>query len=237
VRAPQAPSSDAIGRTGAAVAGAGVNLGWMEPARVSPAERRRSETDERRRRILEATLDVSLDVGESGTFIQEVCQRAAVSVGTLYHHFGSKDQLIATLHYTILDDYQAGAGPILAADPPAEEGIRETVAYHVRWLVGHPRPGMFLLQHPFAGYRSRQVPAGLVAENEAFLATVHEWLERRMTEGSLRRLPFDVVVALLIGPLHNWVRGQLFLDPERAARRAEETLALLAEGAWQALRP
>lgn len=203
----------------------------------SPADRRRSETDERRRRILEATLDVFLDVGESGTFIQEVCRRSGVSVGTLYHHFGSKDQLIATLHYALLDDYQSGAGPILAADPPAEAGVRDTVAYHVRWLVGHPRPAMFLLQQPFAGYRSDQVPRALVAENEAFLDTVHGWLDRRMEDGQLRRLPFDVVVALLIGPLHNWVRAQLFLDPGRAARRAPEAAGVLADGAWRSLRP
>lgn len=199
--------------------------------------RTRESTGQRRRDILDAALDTFIEVGESGTFIQEVCSRAEVSVGTLYHHFGSKDQLIATLHYTLLDEYQSGAGPILAVDPPAEPGIRETVAYHVRWLVGHPRPATFLLQHPFAGYRSAQVPADLVEQNDHFLATVHGWLDRRMAAGELKMLPFDVVVALLIGPLHNWVRGAIWLDPGRAARKADGAIVALADGAWQALRP
>ena len=199
--------------------------------------RTREETGRRRRAILDAALDTFLDVGEVGTFIQEVCNRAGVSVGTLYHHFGSKDQLIATLHYTLLDEYQSGAGPILAADPPAEAGVRDTVAYHVRWLIGHPRPATFLLQQPFAGYRSDQVPADLIDANDRFLTTVQGWLDRRMEDGSLKRLPFDVVVALLIGPLHQWVRAQLYLDPKRAARRAEGAIAVLADGAWAALRP
>ena len=204
------------------------------PARES---RRRENTAQRQREILEATLDVFIDVGESGTFIQEVCQRSDVSVGTLYHHFGSKDQLIATLHYTLLGDYQSGAGPILARDPDAEDGVRDTVAYHVRWLVDHPRPATFLLQQPFAGYRSEQVPPHLLAANQEFLATVHGWLDRRMTEGSLRRLPFDVVVALLIGPIHHWVRGELFIDPARAAAKADRATTALADGAWAALHP
>ena len=199
--------------------------------------RTREATGQRRRAILDAALDTFLDVGETGTFIQEVCNRAGVSVGTLYHHFGSKDQLIATLHYSILDDYQSGAGPILEADPPAEPGVRDTVAYHVRWLTGHPGPATFLLQQPFAGYRSDQVPAELLAANERFLTTVRGWLDRRMAEGMLRRLPFDVVVALLIGPLHQWVRAQLYLDPKRAAGKAEAAIAALADGAWAALRP
>jgi AcrR family transcriptional regulator len=199
--------------------------------------RTRETTSRRRQEILGAALDTFLEVGESGTFIQEVCHRAEVSVGTLYHHFGSKDQLIATLHYTLLEEYQAGAGPILAADPPAEPGIRDTVEYHLRWLVGHPREATFLLQQPFAGYRSDQVPAELLGLNETFLATVQGWLDRRVEEGTLQRLPFDVVVALLIGPVHHWVRGELYLDPKRAARKLDAAVAALADGAWQALRP
>lgn len=199
--------------------------------------RTRQATGQRRREILDAALDTFIEVGESKTFIHEVCRRAEVSVGALYHHFGSKDQLIATLHYTLLDDYQSEAGPILAADPPAEEGVRDTVAYHVTWLVGHPRPATFLLQQPFAGYRSDQVPAELMRENERFLATVQGWLDRRMEAGELKKLPFDVVVALLIGPVHHWVRGALYLDLERAAARAPAAAAVLAEGAWRALRP
>lgn len=199
--------------------------------------RTRETTGQRRRDILEAALDTFIEVGESGTFIQEVCSRADVSVGTLYHHFGSKDQLIATLHYVLLDDYQSGAGPILAADPPAEPGVRDTVAYHVRWLVDHPRQATFLLQQPFAGYRSDQVPPELLEHNQEFLGTVHGWLDRRMEEGELKKLPFDVVVALLIGPVHHWVRSELYLDPKRAAVKAPAAVTALADGAWQALRP
>lgn len=201
-----------------------------------PSVRTREGSEPRRREILLAALDAFLEIGETGTFIQEVCQRSGVSVGTLYHHFGSKEQLIATLHHFLLDQYQSGAGPILAADPPAEEGIRQTVGYHVHWLVDHPREATFLLQQPFAGYRSDSVPDHLIASNREFLSIVHGWLERRMEAGELKRLPFDVIVALLIGPVHHWVRGELFLSFERARAKADKTITELADGAWQALR-
>lgn len=229
---PSEPESTKISERAADAQG-----GAEDRPRPAGDRRPRQASDRRRRDILEATLEVFVEEGESGTFIQEVCSRAEVSVGTLYHHYGSKDQLIATLHYTLLDRYQSGAGPILAADPEAEAGIRDTVEYHVNWLVGHPREATFLLQQPFAGYRSEQVPADLVARNEEFLATVHGWLDRRMDGGDLKRLPFDVVVALLIGPLHHWVRSQLFIDPVRAASRAPRAITTLADGAWEALGP
>ena len=197
---------------------------------------RQLRTSQRRRDILDAALEAILEVGESGGFVEEVCQRASVSVGTLYHHFGSKDQLIATLHYSLLNDYQRSAGVLLAADPPAERGIRETVECHLRWLVKHPRAATFLLEQPFAGNRSADVPIGLREENNVFLTLVRSWLERRMSAGELRVLPFDLVVALLIGPVHHWARSALFRGaPSLASVRlaAEE----IGEGAWQALRP
>ena len=197
---------------------------------------RQRRTTQRRREILEAALGAIVEAGESGRFVEEVCQRACVSVGTVYHHFGSKDQLIATLHYTVLNEYQRGAGAILAADPPAERGVKETVEYHLKWLVRHPRPATFLLQQPFAGYRSGDIPGDLLAENEAFLAEVRSWLDRRMSGGELRPLPFELVVALLIGPVHQWVRGALFRgSPSPATVRLAS--AEIGEGAWQALRP
>lgn len=197
---------------------------------------RQRRTTQRRRGILEAALDAVVDVGDTGSFIDEVCQRASVSVGTLYHHFGSKDQLIATLHYSVLNEYQRGAGAILAADPPAERGVKDTVEYHLKWLMRHPRPATFLLQQPFAGYRSADVPAELLDENAAFLTVVRSWLDRRMSAGDLRPVPFDLVVALLIGPVHHWARAALFRGSP-SAPSVRLASAEIAEGAWQALRP
>jgi AcrR family transcriptional regulator len=203
---------------------------------MTMASDRQRKTIQRRRDILEAALDAFVEVGDSGSFVEEVCRRASVSVGTLYHHFGSKDRLIATLHYSVLNEYQRGAGAILAADPPAERGVKETVEHHLRWLVGHQRPATFLLQRPFAGFRSSDVPPELLAENVAFLTTVRSWLDRRMAAGELRALPFDLVVALLIGPVHHWVRAALFRGtPSPAAVKLASTE--IGEGAWQALRP
>lgn len=197
---------------------------------------RQLRTEQRRREILDAALYALVEIGESGSFVEEVCQRASVSVGTLYHHFGSKDQLIATLHYTLLNDYQRGAGALLESDPPADRGIKETVDHHLRWLMRNRRPATFLLQQPFAGYRSADAPAELLEENAEFLAVVRSWLDRRMAGGELRPLPFDVVVALLIGPVHHWARSALFRGvPSAASVRLAS--AEIAEGAWQALRP
>jgi len=194
---------------------------------------RRNATRIRRAEILAATLDCFVEDGPGGTFITDVCSRAEVSVGTLYHHFGSKEQLLSTLHLVTLNAYQASARPVLEADPPGYEGVVGTVEAHLRWLTGHPREATFLLQQPFVGPRFESAPPELVAENDEFLAVVRGWLSRRCAAGELRPLPFDIVVALLIGPIHHWVRASL-----HAGRLGDVDQAVveLGVGAWEALR-
>ena len=56
--------------------------------------------EERRRQLIEATLEVVAERGLTGTRISEVTQRAGLSVGTVNHHFDSKEKLLtATLAY------------------------------------------------------------------------------------------------------------------------------------------
>jgi AcrR family transcriptional regulator len=194
---------------------------------------RRNATRIRRAEILAATLDCFVEDGPGGTFITDVCSRAEVSVGTLYHHFGSKEQLLSTLHLVTLNAYQAYARPVLEADPPAYEGVVGTVEAHLRWLTSHPREATFLLQQPFVGPRFESGPPELVAENDEFLAVVQGWLSRRCAARQLRPLPFDIVVALLIGPIHHWVRASLH---DGRLGDVDQAVAELGEGAWEALR-
>ena len=50
--------------------------------------------EETRRRILEATLSLHAEKGILGTSWQDIARRADVSVGTVYKHFPSLDELV-----------------------------------------------------------------------------------------------------------------------------------------------
>jgi AcrR family transcriptional regulator len=57
-------------------------------------DKRRAAVVETRRRILEATLALHSEKGILGTSWQEIARRADVSVGTVYKHFPSLDELV-----------------------------------------------------------------------------------------------------------------------------------------------
>ena len=57
-------------------------------------ERRRRRPDERPGEIIEAALDLFTRFGYAGTSVDAVAQAAGVTKGAVYHHFGSKEELL-----------------------------------------------------------------------------------------------------------------------------------------------
>jgi AcrR family transcriptional regulator len=57
-------------------------------------DKRRAAVEETRQRILEATLALHSEKGIFGTSWQDIAHRADVSVGTVYKHFPSLDELV-----------------------------------------------------------------------------------------------------------------------------------------------
>jgi hypothetical protein len=69
--------------------------------------------------------------------------------------------------------------------------------------------------------------------NRAFFGEIEAWLEPHRDAGRIRRLPFDVHHAILIGPSQElarlWLAGRTTSDLEAAA-------GYLAAAAWNALK-
>ena len=65
----------------------------MSPRKYS-MDKRKAAAEETRQRILEATLALHSEKGIFGTSWQDIARRADVSVGTVYKHFPSLDELV-----------------------------------------------------------------------------------------------------------------------------------------------
>lgn len=61
---------------------------------ASSAASRGIESDDTRAALIEATITLLDEGGEQGLRIAEICRRSGISVGSLYHHFGSRDGLV-----------------------------------------------------------------------------------------------------------------------------------------------
>jgi AcrR family transcriptional regulator len=183
-------------------------------------------------RILDAARATFLERGVVAASIEEVCERAGASVGSLYHHFGGKEGLAGAVYVDALADYQRTFVAELRRHDDAEGGIRRGVRAHLRWCLRQaPDRARFLL---FAGAVARgEAGEGLRDANRRFFADVLAWWRPHVRYGALRDLDLDLAHALWLGPAQEHCRLRLAGRTRVSLARAERELAAAA---WNSLR-
>src|SRR5918997_6865185 len=97
----------------------GRRTGWNPPARQGD-------------RGLEAALTLFDSVGYSAATIEDIRLQSEVSIGSIYHRFGSKEGIAGALYVESLRSYQQGLVRVLLESAGAEQGVRDAVGHHVR---------------------------------------------------------------------------------------------------------
>jgi AcrR family transcriptional regulator len=186
----------------------------------------------RRDSILEAALECFNARGVAGTTIEDVRERTGASVGSIYHHFGGKEQLAGALHLEGARSYQAGFLAILQEQRSVRAGIEAIVRYHLRWVAEHPELARYML----AGGEA-EVAASAAAElrelNRTFFAAISDWVAPHARRGALRPFAVDLYAALVLGPSQEFARHWLAGRTTTSLRAAEPALV---SAAWNAVR-
>lgn len=178
-----------------------------------------------RQRALDAALALFEAQGVANTTIEEVRDRSGVSVGSLYHHFGSRDGIVAALFEDLLSQYRAHVLVALGDSEDARALLDGFVQAHIGWAVANPAAARFLSEHR----RNPAVTSGeakLQQGTADFLRPILTRLKPAMSAGTIRSLPPELLLSLAIGPVQTWTRlwldGQTGLKPETAAKRIGE---------------
>ena len=144
----------------------------MNPRKYS-MDKRRAATEQTRRRILEATLALHSEKGIFGTSWQDIAKRADVSVGTVYKHFPSLDELVPAcgeLMYAITRPPSLEDGPRIFAEA---HSLEERVGRLVEELFAFYERGASYIETDF---QERRLPE--VQEWESHMRSTIEGLVR-----------------------------------------------------------
>lgn len=209
----------------------------------APRVRRRAaeaadpELPDTRARLLEAGAEIFLRRGFDASSLDEVRRAAAVSNGSLYHHFPSKAHLARALYLDALARYQHDALAALAGDPEAGDGVRALVARHVTWVQRQPRLARVLGELRAATRIDGEWP-DWEAINAAAFARLREWIAREVAAGRMLEMPFSLWLALVLAPSMSLTAG--WAGDDRDGTRASiplRTRELLADAAARAVTP
>jgi len=191
---------------------------------------------DRRQEILNAALACAADGGVDAVTIDGVRARCGASVGSIYHHFGNRDGIVAALFFDIFHDQSRAVQVQLDAARGVEAGVRALVTGYLDWVVAQPERARFLFQARgavAAGPRTPDLADAARRRNQALVA----WFEPHRRAGAVRDLPCELMPSLVMGPVQSYCRAWLSGNAAQGGLPSPTTYRTeLAEAAWRSVR-
>lgn len=194
--------------------------------RVEPGARRANK-----RHILNCALACFDEQGLEVTTIDTIRRRAQSSIGTIYHHFGNKEGLVAAIFLAALDDQLAQIEPAMKQAGDPRGAIAALVTTYMTWVTEQPKLARFMFQArslvAASGFKSE-----LDARNKRRFGSLLTYLVQGVEKGEIRALPRETYASLLIGQAENYCRAWL---SGRVKGTPAEHAGVFAEAAWRAV--
>ena len=168
--------------------------------------RARAETAARRRRLLEAAVELATEGGYDAVQMRDVAARAQVALGTLYRHYSSKDQLLLAA----LADQAGTLRTRLAQRPPRGDDPGDRVADVLRARDARADRATRAITAAMVTALSSPEPQAAAAKGEVYEHPPHDHQRRDRRRTRCRDLDGDRARARL----------RVARDARRVGRRA-----------------
>lgn len=164
--------------------------------------------------------------------IHAVIAESQISLGSLYHHFGSMDGLSAALYARSMAALLDALLDALDGVRSARRGTRAIVVAYLAFAEREPARARFIHASAYADFLPAH--AALVAEAKGpRLERIAAFYRQHVRAGRVVALPETLLEMLLIGPVaeftRRWLAGAPGFDLDEARR-------LLPERIWRSLR-
>ncbi|MFI6253111.1 TetR/AcrR family transcriptional regulator [Streptomyces sp. NPDC051016] len=183
--------------------------------------------------LLDAALRVYAESGDQGLTVGAVTKASGVSLGSLYHHFGSIDGLLDALLMRWLGRLLEATLTSLEGTRSARTGIRAIVTAYLGFVRDHHAAAL-LLHSADADRLGMRDGKGLRDAQEARLSPLAQWARGYVDAGELAPLPPGLIEVLVLGPVigvaRRWLSGVDDVDLDEAAE-------LLPERIWRSVAP
>lgn len=126
--------------------------------------------------ILESAKRVSAEVGPHKLTIAAVAARAGAPVGSIYHRYASRDEILATVWLDLVEEFQERFLAALAGDDPVEAGLA-AVRLTCRWVRRHPREARLMLMYRREDFAAERWSKSHRRRAQALASKAHETLQ------------------------------------------------------------
>lgn len=169
----------------------------------------------RRREIIDIAARLFAERGYAATGVAELCRETDLGKGSLYYYIGSKEQLLAEIHSSVLNPLAEEAQKIGACCDPPEVKLRRMADVLLSAIVHH-MDHVWVFLHEWKSLRGRNAAASRKKRR-----AVEDVLESILRDGAERgdfEIP-DLRIATLawfgmVNYTCQWYRSEGRLSPE-----------------------
>lgn len=182
-------------------------------------------TPARRRAVVEAAITLFAERGLSAATMEDVARAAGISRGSLYHHFASREEVFGAAFADSMEQITAALDTSLVGLGTrfgVERGVLQLARAYLAWHEREPARGMIVRMAVHDERLAPYVGEGM-ARQMTFIADVIERF-RPYRQRSIVRCSDAVLVALIVGPLRDFVGSWYKLRAHRSAEEAERAL-------------
>jgi len=131
---------------------------------------KRARNEVYREHILEAAEDVFAEHGFEAAKVQQIAERARLSMGTIYSIFPGKQELYDALLASRGDELLRVLRDVHGRDTSSRDTLDALIAVYVDWFVTHPS---FLRMHLRSGASWALAPAAEAATRHQYWTDIH----------------------------------------------------------------
>ena len=179
-----------------------------------PQTAKQEQAARSRRALIEAATALFAERGYDGTSVQAIGQRAGVSRGSIFWHFGSKEGLLWAVAERAFEEWEAEVLVPDVGDATGVEAVRRALAAHRRFLTerGEALRLFYILIFEALGPRPELAPE-FAALHERLRDVTVAWIRRAIEAGELRDDVDARAVVILISGALGGIAYQWLLDP------------------------
>jgi TetR/AcrR family transcriptional repressor of multidrug resistance operon len=177
-------------------------------------------SEEKRRALMEAAVDLFSTQGFQATPTQQISDRAGVSAGTLFRYFRTKEELIDSLHASIHRALADAVDEAIHPETPVEEQIKNVKRQVLRWMFKNPNKTLFFEQFS----SSPNITEKAKGEAAIRFSALDELYQKAVSRGILKGINKEVFLANFWYPnfmlIHMHAFGRLQSDVEETIEQS-----------------
>ncbi len=165
--------------------------------------------------------------------IERLSEASAVSIGSIYHHFGNLNGVSAALYQNLMADLlHSIIRAVQTKDTARDKVLAQSQAY-IEWTREKKSAARFIHASAYAPYM-QQYADELSRAKDPILSQLMDFFAPHIQAGEMIALPLPLYEILLIGPLaelaRRWLSGGSAIDMDDAWKHLPERI-------WTSVKP